>query len=219
MLPIRLRGMRQNGAHVPVLHRSDLRHPRFFFGVLRQRLAVAAARRTGRIVGVRIAPGLPRLLVPSDDLVGHFLREDEYELRDRDFVSRVLAAGDVFVDVGAHVGLYTVLAGHRVGGTGTVVALEPNPVSFAALERNVAKHDLGRIVRTVRVAASGRDGIAELYIPPREQAAWSSLGPPAVGTERTIPIETATLASVLGDLRPFLVKVDVEGWERHVIAG
>src|SRR5262249_17462759 len=117
------------------------------------------------------------------------------------------------------VGLYTVLAAHRVGDTGTVVALEPNPVSFAALERNVAKRDLVRIVRTVQVAASDRDGTAELHIPRRDQAAWSSLGPPAVGTERTIPVETATLASLLGDLHPFLVKIDVEGWERHVIAG
>jgi FkbM family methyltransferase len=202
-----------------VLRRSDLLRPRLVAGTLRMRLTVAVARRTGRMVSVQLHPDLPRLLVPADDWVGHFLREEAFEAQERDFVERALAPGDAVVDVGAHMGVYTLLAGHLVGEAGSVVALEPNPESFAVLEQNVIRHRLGNRVRVRHAAASDRDGSAELHMPPHHQAAWSALAEPSVGTARTVRVETVTLDSLLGDQRPFLVKIDVEGWERHVVAG
>ena len=171
------------------------------------------------MVETRIHPGLPRLLVPPDDLVGRFVMNGEFESRERDFVQRILGAGDSFVDVGAHVGVYTIPAGHRVGDTGAVVAIEPHPDSFAVLVRNVAAHGLSRTVRCIQVAASDEDGTAEFHMPFPFQAAWSSLASPSVETARSAVVATRTLDSLLGELRPLLVKVDVEGWERHVLNG
>lgn len=200
------------------LRPSDLRHPRFFAGVLRQRVLVAQARRRGRLVGVRIAPKIRPLLVPPDDQVGRSLREG-FELAERDLVTRLLIQGDSFVDIGAHVGLYTVLAAHRVGVTGEVVAAEPHPESFAVLQQNVERHALRRIARPLQVAVSDENGFAELNLPQRSKAAWSSLGEPWALSERSVTVETVTVDSFLRGTRPFLIKIDVEGWERRVFAG
>lgn len=54
---------------------------------------------------------MPTLLVPASDLVGRYLRKDEFDPRGRDFVSRVLGVGDIFVNAGAYNGLCTVVAG------------------------------------------------------------------------------------------------------------
>lgn len=203
---------------MPDLRPSDLRRPRFLAGVLRQRVLVAQARRRGGLVGVRVAPKIRPLLVPPDDRVGLSLREG-FELAERDLVLRLLAPGDSFVDIGAHVGLYTILAAHRVGVTGEVFAAEPHPESFAVLEQNVQRHKVGQIVRPLHVAVSDENGRATLHMPQQSHAAWSSLGEPWAVSARSVDVETVTVDGFLQKIRPFLIKIDVEGWERRVFAG
>jgi len=204
---------------VTTLRATDLLRPRFFFGVLRQRMTARAAAVARRTVRITIDPTIPPLLVPAGDILVRFLREDDFERNEREFVSRTLKTGDTFVDVGAHVGVYAILAGHRVGETGAVVAVEPNPVSFAALERNVSDHDLNRVVRCEHAALSDRDGTASLNVPAAKHAAWTSLGTPTVGVAHSISVPTTTLDILLDGLTPFMLKLDVEGWERRVLAG
>lgn len=208
----------EDGGYVPDLRPSDLLRPRFLLGVLRQRVLVAQARRRGRLVGVRVAPKIRPLLVPPDDRVGRSLREG-FEQAERDLVMRLLTPGDSFVDIGAHVGLYTVLAAHRVGVTGEVFAAEPHPESFAVLQQNVQRHKIEQIVRPLQVAVSDENGFAKLNIPQHSQAAWSSLGEPWAVSQRSVDVETVTVDWLLQAVCPFLMKIDVEGWERRVLAG
>jgi len=63
-----------------------------------------------------------------------------------------LTAGDVFVDVGANIGYYSVLASKRVGSQGTVVAVEAMPDTLAQLMRNIGENHLGNI-RVVHAVA------------------------------------------------------------------
>lgn len=186
---------------------------------MRQRATARAAAFAGRSVRISIGPTIPPLLVPAGDILVRFLREDDFERNERDLVGRTLRVGDTFIDVGAHVGLYAILAGHLVGGTGTVIAVEPNPVTYDTLERNVARHRLDHVVRCERIALSDRQGTADLHIPTPRLAAWTSLGSPSVGVARTVTVETTTLDALLGGLTPFMLKLDVEGWERQVLAG
>lgn len=79
------------------------------------------------------------------------------------WLPRRLAAGDVFVDVGANVGYYSLLAARVVGTAGRVVAIEAAPEIHAALERNLALNASAN-VRTVCAAAS--DAVGELALLP-----------------------------------------------------
>jgi len=68
----------------------------------------------------------------------------------------------VFVDVGAHVGKYTVLAGRTLRTSGTVVAIEPDPDNFAALTRNMGLNGLTNAVG-LNVGCWSSDGLRVLH--------------------------------------------------------
>src|SRR5207248_910045 len=68
-----------------------------------------------------------------------------HEVAEMAFVLHVLRPSDKFIDVGANVGSYTVLAAGAVGSR--VFAVEPIPTTFGFLRRNVALNGLGELVR------------------------------------------------------------------------
>ena len=124
-----------------------------------------------------------------------------------------LSRGDVFFDVGANVGFYTLLAARAVGPTGRVVAFEPHPENVAALERNVLLNGFENVV-VVPKAASGGAGRALLEAGNRATA--------KLGAPRGLEVETIALDDFVTahpDLRPAVVKIDVEGHELDVLEG
>src|SRR4030042_2427827 len=86
-----------------------------------------------------------------------------YEPWETSIVKRELKPGHVFVDVGAHIGYYTVLASGLVGPGGHVHAFEPAPENYAVLLKNVASLIN---VTSYRMAASLRAGQADFYLSP-----------------------------------------------------
>jgi hypothetical protein len=78
------------------------------------------------------------------------------------WVEERLAPGDVFVDVGANMGYYSLLAARRVGPAGGVVAIEPSPPIFAKLTANLALNP-GAAVRPVQAAVGAREETLPFY--------------------------------------------------------
>jgi precorrin-6B methylase 2 len=76
-----------------------------------------------------------------------------WEPRITGWVSRHLAPGDTFIDVGANIGYYSLLASPLVGKTGTVVAIEASPRTFDDLLFNLELNNVSN-VRPVNVAVS-----------------------------------------------------------------
>lgn len=136
-----------------------------------------------------------------------------HEYREMAFVLHLLRAGDHFVDVGANVGSYTVLA---AGGTGArVTAFEPIAPSFGHLERNVALNGLHSRVRCLQVGASDRSG--KLPFSTGLDTVNHVLAPGEDVPAADIPVERVD--DVLGDDTPVLIKIDVEGHEVAVVRG
>jgi FkbM family methyltransferase len=130
------------------------------------------------------------------------------------FLLRYLRQDDVFVDVGAEIGLYTLLGALSVP-RGRVIAFEPNPVAARRLSENLALNHLKNVaVRSV--AAGSKEGWTLLT---------SNLGlgnhiieDESVGLGIKVPI--TTLDRELSDYPNIaLVKVDVEGFESRVLEG
>ncbi|HEY2072449.1 MAG TPA: FkbM family methyltransferase, partial [Gaiellaceae bacterium] len=130
--------------------------------------------------------------------------------------------GDVFADVGAHVGLFTTLAARCVGPTGRVYAFEPSARTFASLERNVRRTRAANVVAR-HVALSDTDGEAPIQVADGRYSAWASFGrtPPGGDTHlEHVPTRTVDSLVDAGELElPFMLKLDVEGWELHVLHG
>ena len=131
-----------------------------------------------------------------------------------------LERSDVFVDVGANAGYYTLLAARAVGDTGHVYALEPAPRTFLKLERNLRLNGT-RNVTALQVAAGAADGEATLYGPPGGHDPSSSLRvrrEGALASRVTVkPIHSVVDAQHRERLKLF--KVDVEGHEDDVLRG
>jgi FkbM family methyltransferase len=157
--------------------------------------------------------------------IPHDLLRVEYTLSTEapvlETILRTLRAGDVFLDIGANVGVYTVLSARAVGEAGCVAAFEPEIQRFERLQENLTLNGLGN-VRPFRVALGEAEGEARLYVK----------GPPSpslVAPQGRVAAsaECAMVKVVNGDEYwkaqglppPRVVKIDVEGYELSVLKG
>jgi FkbM family methyltransferase len=134
-----------------------------------------------------------------------------------DVVRSILRPGDVVVNVGAHVGYYTLMASHAVGDTGLVVAYEPVPSNRALLRLNTTGSG-NVVVRDAAVSDAAGDGFMSLSgINPGDHR----LGDTSNDSTGTTPVKVVALDDDLafrpGPLR--LVFTDAQGADLRVLRG
>lgn len=171
-------------------------------------------------VAVRLIPGevcvafpnQTRLLIPPGMKgAAHFISPGLCEFDEMSFVAHFLRKNDTFVDVGANVGAFTVLASGVAGAR--TIAFEPSPRTFDILQRNVWLNNLSALATPIH-AAVGR-------VPGKLQLTES------LGTENYIcptgtsgvEVEVTTLDASVRESSPTVIKIDVEGFETEVIGG
>ena len=132
-----------------------------------------------------------------------------------------LKPGDTFVDVGANIGYFMLLAASCVGQNGWCVAIEASPSIFDLLNENLELNNIGSRVRTVNLAASDQDGTLTVYGGPSGNLGLTTMVP-----NHDLPIETTINAKPLKDILTEqeiggarLIKIDVEGLEGPVVRG
>ena len=141
-----------------------------------------------------------------------------WEKGEQEVMRRLVCPGDVVLDVGAHLGIHTLLLSKVVGESGRVFAFEPNPevVSVLALT-------LKPLVNAALfpIALSDRAGSATLYVP--ADASMGSFRREWTEQEvREVPCNVRTLDALLAEAvipRPDFIKCDVEGSELAVFEG
>jgi FkbM family methyltransferase len=135
------------------------------------------------------------------------------------WIARTLRPGDVFVDVGANFGYFTLLGARAVAPGGSVVAVEAAPETVRRLQENLARNRAGD-VRVVQAAAAAREGRIPFYRAPWNDAESSTV--PREGTEPAGEVPALPLPRLLSDTelqRARVIKVDVEGGELAVLEG
>lgn len=133
-----------------------------------------------------------------------------------------LKTGSTFIDVGAHIGFYTLLAAKRVGPEGRVFSFEPDPDTYARLARNVkANPELAPRIRLFEFAASDSVGVARLFRTSLGNMGGNTLA--ATGDAPAMPVKTTTLDQIFSkealDPGRAVVKIDVEGHEIRALRG
>jgi FkbM family methyltransferase len=188
-------------------------------------LAVDAASRSPVTCHIALPTGR-RLLAQldlSDDLSRnwYYWGYNNYEIGTVRLWDHLLKTSTTVFDVGANIGVYTLLAAARLQGRGAVHCFEPNAEVFSRLGRNVALNRFTN-VHAAQLALSDFDGDAKFFIP--KNNAWTNGSLIEGFTEQMEPmtIETTrfdTYCSKLDLAKVDLIKIDVEGSELNVLRG
>lgn len=166
-------------------------------------------------------PGLWMLLNARDLVQQTILLEGVWDPSLTAFVEKTLRPSDVFIDVGAHVGYFTLLASRRVGPTGTVLSIEPNPFALKQLERNVERNHLQNVL-VAHTACGEAQSVVRLHLHSESNSSMASLYSKDSSGSVAVEVPCTTLDQLCqerGVRRVNLVKIDVEGAELFVLRG
>ena len=136
---------------------------------------------------------------------------------ERTFLEQHVQAGMCVVDIGANLGLYTLLLSRLVGPTGCVIGIEPDPELFGALQANCRENRASN-VELHNLAAGSERGRSVLH---RSgiNAGDNRLARHESAVSRSVEVNIATLDEIVRGRRVDFIKMDVQGWEGEVIAG
>src|SRR5919112_6440647 len=156
--------------------------------------------------------------INKNDLINMTIREDEIIER---FTPK---EGDVVIDIGAHIGRYTIIGAKRVGTNGKVVAIEANPSNFEMLNRNIKLNKLTNII-SLNNAVYSKETKIKLYLPGEElgHTTYNTvMSDRAKNEDKFVEVNANTLDYFL-QLKEITdvnwVKIDVEGAEFEVLKG
>ena len=172
-------------------------------------------RRNKDLIERRCLPGGARVDCTLSDFYESWIwmrLSDKAELR---VLRSLLQVGGTFVDVGAHIGVWSLEAGSAVGQGGQVIAFEPHPQTYAKLARNLNLNAALTHWHPFEAAVSSEPGQANFELV--EISACSRIV--THSDEKTIRIPVMALDEVLDGKPCDGIKIDVEGHEAAVIAG
>lgn len=159
----------------------------------------------------------------SDDVLGKHLRErDHFEKGEQKLLQAYLQEGMIVIDVGAHQGLYTLLASMQVGKKGWVFSFEPSPRERRRLKWNL-RLNFCRNVKIEPLALGKTEGTSNFYVCLGKETGCNSLRPPTVKdpiekiTVRVHPLDQYLKAGSIHHVD--LIKIDAEGSELEVLQG
>ena len=171
------------------------------------------------------------MVLPSADraITPHMIRDGYFDLKINQFLERFVRPGMTYVDVGANVGVYAVIAAGLVGARGRVVCVEALPRLLPFLTDNFSMNGYADRVQILPFAAADRDGTVTIHDFERYNGACTLVPEVAAlqqgrlaDTGRPIDIKARTLTSLLEEAkveRAGLLKIDVEGFETEVLMG
>ena len=134
--------------------------------------------------------------------------------------------GDIVVDIGAHIGLYTIIGAKRVGEQGKVVAIEADPENFEMLNRNIKLNQLTNVI-PLNYAVYSKETKIKLYVPGEESGYTiynTIISDRARNEEKFVEVNANTLDYILQsrgirEEQVNWIKIDVEGAEFEALRG
>jgi FkbM family methyltransferase len=150
-----------------------------------------------------------------------------YEPHVAQLIHDTLRPGDVFYDIGANAGYFTLVAAKAVGAGGLVVAFDPHPGNVAMIQEQIDLNDLSHICRVEPLAIAGACGTLAFVLTSRSaNAHLQEAGSPHVQEQaqaeqaQTVAVRAVTLDDYVRDHAvPALIKMDIEGAEVAALEG
>jgi len=184
-----------------------------------------------RFRAVRFAERLVRAVLRSDyaEVLGHRMHLDHrdilnlsvdgiYEPLVTGLVQKEVGPDNVVLDIGAHIGYYTLIFAARAGPRGKVFAFEPEPGNFALLEKNVHANGY-RNVTVVQKAISDKAGTVKLHL--SEENSGDNRIYDSHDGRRFLDVETIRLDDYFAGNQENIdfIKMDIQGAEHAALCG
>lgn len=184
-------------------------------------LARAANLGLVRPIWFEFRPGLWMQLDIRELVQETLLLEGIWEPKTTRYVCDSLGPGQVFLDIGANAGYFSLLASRCVGESGMVLAVEPNPAMVKQLRQNIERNGLTNIA-IAEAACSDLVEVRDLYVGNAYNTGNSSLSRDNLAWTKSVKVTCTTvdlLVEEYGLHHVDLVKIDVEGAELQVLRG
>ncbi len=135
-----------------------------------------------------------------------------HEFYDMGFLLHLLRKDDVFIDVGANIGSYTILASAEIGAK--TISIEPVPSTFCYLRDNIALNNIGNLTEAHNIGLAGNNGSIKFT------GTLDTVNHVATNDDKdVIEVKIDTLDGIVKMRNPCLIKIDVEGYESEVLKG
>jgi FkbM family methyltransferase len=163
-----------------------------------------------------------KFLYPLDSAIGGALSYDDFEPLELSFVTNNLEEGDIFLDIGANGGLFTIAAAKKVGAKGHVYAFEPSEREQSLLQHNIEINRLDNVT-IVKAAVGDKNDTIKFVI--SQDGAMNSLKQnehPGQKYQNEVEVSMIALDKFATDndiSNVKLIKIDVEGAELLVFQG
>jgi FkbM family methyltransferase len=142
-----------------------------------------------------------------------------YEPYETQLISSIIEPGDVVLDIGTHIGYYTLIFAKLVGQNGKVFAFEPEPTNFQLLERNVRVNGYSNVILEQK-AVSNRNEKKKLYLS-KESSGMHTVYKSQYANLDSVKIETISLDNYFRNYggKIDFIKMDIEGSEYTALEG
>ncbi len=150
--------------------------------------------------------------IPYERMV--WLQSEEWS--ELQYLQYRLHENETFIDVGANIGIWTLVAASAVGSTGRVFSFEPNPTTFRKLIANIARNGKAATVTALQQAASRVNGAVSFSCPIQHNL--SAIADDQT-TDNTITVPSVSLDSALQGIAVTGMKLDTEGHELASLEG
>ncbi len=205
---------------------------KLIFNIFKKAAFPLRGRHLNRFYVVRIVLNLLlRLIKPTEVMVDgnrFYLDKDDsmrlsilgvYEPATVKHFWEAVKPGSVVLDIGAHIGYYTVMAAKRVGSRGKVYAFEPSKENLVLLNKNIKINKFKNVI-SVNKAVSDSTKKVKFYINPISTG-MNSLVNIGYKGERSITVDAISLDDFFGKKLPkvSVIKMDIEGGEFSALKG
>jgi FkbM family methyltransferase len=154
----------------------------------------------------------------SEDVDGNLLFCPQlYDFKEMAFMYSILKSGDCFIDVGAHIGLYSLMASKYID-KGKIVSIEADPNTFVRLEKNIRLNEINNVIGVNKGVSDKFETLSLSLNLGGNKGGQSFLGNSGQGV---VDVECFALLDILKEINVGsikLMKLDLEGFEYKVLS-
>ena len=183
----------------------------------KHKLSKAIEAALGDNVALRTSEGILLLTRLSSQMDTSFIEEGGHNLI-REEIHK-LRPGDTFLDIGANIGYFSLLAAKQMGGDGLAIAVEPSPREYDILLKNIKLNNFEKNIVSINCAASNQARICNFNI--ENHTGTNKITSSTANQSTGIMTISLPLSHVIPDsVRSIsLAKIDVEGYEVFALQG